>query len=382
MPDPRLEKLADVLTKYSVRLKKGQTVLIGGSAVAEPLIVECYRAAVRIGANVQTSVSLPGTSEIFYKEASKAQLEHVSKISKYRIKHIDAQIGIWGGVNTRSMTSVDPKRMAIAAVASKPITKLFMDRAAKGELNWTGTQFPTHSDAQEAEMSLSEYEDFVYSAGHLDAPDPIAVWKQISKAQEALRKFLNRRKEIRIVAKDTDITLSVVGRNWVNCDGHENFPDGEVFTGPVLKGVNGHIRFSFPAVHHGREVQDAFLEFKNGKVVRSEATKGEDYLKAMIDMDAGSCFLGELAFGTNYNITQYTRNTLFDEKIGGTIHLALGAGYPETGNTNNSGLHWDLVCDTRAGGKVYADGALIQENGIFPDKRFPQPPKKAARRKK
>ena len=164
------------------------------------------------------------------------------------------------------------------------------------------------------------------------------------------------------------------GRRWINCDGHENFPDGEVFTGPVEKDVNGHIRFSFPAVHGGREVTGVFLEFKHGKVVRASADKGEDFLRAMVAMDAGSCHLGELAFGVNYNVTRYMRNTLFDEKIGGTVHLALGSGYPETGNKNESGLHWDIVCDTRDGGKIFADGQLIQENGVFKDKRFPQPP--------
>jgi aminopeptidase len=380
MTDPRVAKLADLLVRYSVALKKGQTVVINGSAAAEPLIRECYRAALRAGAFVETQVGIEGLGEIFYKEATDDQLTHVSPFSRYRVEHIDASIGIWGGGNTRALTNCDPAKMAKSAAANKVLSKRFMERAAKKELRWSGTMWPNAANAQDAEMSLAEYEDFVFSAGRLDAGDPIAVWKEISRSQEALRKALDRAKEIRVVAKDTDITLSVRGRKWVNCDGHENFPDGEVFTGPVEKQVNGRVRFSFPAVHHGREVVNVALEFTDGKVTRATADKGQEFLQAMIDMDKGSCYLGELAFGTNYGITRYTRNTLFDEKIGGTVHMALGAGYPETGNCNESGLHWDMVVDLRYGGKVYADGKLIQENGVFLDKRFPQRQKVVSRK--
>ncbi|MBS3820139.1 MAG: aminopeptidase [Planctomycetes bacterium] len=386
MPDPRVTKLAELLTRYSLRIRKGDYVLIRGSSVAAPLIQECYRHAVRAGANIETAVSVDGLSEIFYKEASTAQLEWISPTADRRYRKIDAMYGIWGEVNTRSLTHCDPKKMATAQAAHEKLTKVFSERSAKGELRWVGTQWPTQANAQDAEMSLAEYEDFVFKAGHLDAADPVAVWKAISKAQAALKKKLDRCKEVRIVAGDTDLTFACQGRTWENCDGRLNFPDGEVFTGPVEESVNGHVRFSFPAVHHGREVNDVFLEFKDGKVVKANASKGEEFLRAMIDMDAGACRLGEAAFGTNYNITTYTRNTLFDEKIGGTIHLALGAGYPETGSTNRSGLHWDMVCDLRDGGEIYADGTLIQKDGRFLDDRFPQPqaakPKGKAARKR
>jgi aminopeptidase len=297
-------------------------------------------------------------------------------MAKLRVRTIDAYIGIWAEANTRSLASADPRKMAQAAKARKAVNKVFMERAAKKQLHWTGTQWPTNANAQDAEMSLAEYEEFVFAAGHLDDPDPIKTWKAISASQKALQQALNGRRQIRVVAKDTDLTLGVRGRKWMNCDGHENFPDGEVFTGPVEAEVDGQVRFSFPVVRQGREVLDVRLEFKNGKCVKASAEKNQAFLQAMIDMDHGSCYLGELAFGTNYNITRYTRNTLFDEKIGGTVHLALGAGYPETGNRNVSGLHWDMVVDLRDGGKVFADGKLIQENGRFLDKRFPQPPKK------
>ena len=377
MADPRLEKLAQLMVDYSLGIKKGQWLAINATAEAAPLVRECYRMALRRGAFVETQIGIDGLSEIFFEEAGPEQLKNVLPTRLLRIKKIDCQIGILGDTNTRSMSNVDPKRQAMWASAQKAWRKIFFDRAGKGELKWVLTLFPTNAHAQDAEMSLHEYEEFVFEAGHLNDPDPVKTWQAISRSQQALTDRLNKAKSIRIVAADTDITLSVKGQRWINCDGHENFPDGEIFTGPVEGEVNGHIRYSFPAVHLGREVQGVFLEFKDGKVVTARADKNEEYLRAMVAMDAGSSKLGELAIGTNYNITRYMRNTLFDEKIGGTIHLALGAGYPETGNRNVSGLHWDMDCDLRTKGQIYADGTLITENGRFLDKRFPQPPAKA-----
>jgi aminopeptidase len=247
-----------------------------------------------------------------------------------------------------------------------------MKRAAEGSLKWVGTQFPSMACAQDAEMSLAEYEDFVFCAGLIDKPDPVAAWKQVSKRQQKLVDHLNGKNDLHVVAANgTDVRMSVAGRRWINCDGHENFPDGEVFSGPVLDSVNGRIHFSFPAVHHGREVQDVKLTFRDGKVVDASASKGEDFLISMLEMDEGSRFLGECAIGTNYDITQYTRNTLFDEKIGGTCHFALGAGYPESGNTNQSGLHWDMVVDLRPGGFIEIDGEKINVDGQFTHEGFP-----------
>jgi aminopeptidase len=373
MKDPRLEKLARLLTEYSVALKSGEVVSIQGEACAAPLIRECFQAALRCGAYVITDLRVEGMAEIFMAEANDDQLKWVSPFARYKMQHVDALISFWGESNTKALSNVDPKRMAVASSARKPINKIFMDRSARGALKWVGTQWPCNASAQDAEMSLTEYENFVFGAGHLDERDPIAAWKRISKEQQALTDFLNKSREVRIVAEDTDIRYSCKGRKWINCDGHYNFPDGEVFTGPVENSVEGHVKFSFPAVHGGREVHGARLTFKNGKVAKAEASKGEDFLKAMIAMDAGSCYLGEGAIGTNYSVKQYTKNTLFDEKIGGTIHLALGAGYSETGNKNRSGLHWDMVCDLHKGGELYVDGELIQKNGRFLNKKFPQP---------
>ena len=376
MKDPRVEKLARVMIEYSLRIRKGQYMVLVGPPVAGPLLLECYRHALRAGANVDTHIILPGMDEIFYTESSRAQRQWVSQVTKHRTRHLDASCFINGSINTRSLTNCDPKKMAEVAKARQPMRKIWMKRAGAGELNWVLTQWPTQASAQDAEMSLAEYEDFVFSAGHLDDADPVATWKKVSTAQQALANRLNRGKEFRIVARNTDLTFSCKGRKWLNSAGKCNFPDGEVYTSPVEKSVNGHIQFSFPAIHQSREVLDAFLEFKDGKVVTARASKGEDFLRTMVEMDAGSHYIGEAAFGTNYDITRFTRNTLFDEKIGGTIHLALGAGFPEAGSVNKSGLHWDMVCDLRDNGKIYADGTLIQTSGRFGDKRFPQPPRR------
>jgi aminopeptidase len=239
-------------------------------------------------------------------------------------------------------------------------------------MKWTGTQYPCQSAAQDAEMSLEEYEDFVFNAGLLNHADPVAEWKKVSERQQRLVDFLNGKSDYHVVAANgTDVRMSVAGHTWINCDGHENFPDGEVFTGPLIDSVNGQINFSFPAVHHGRECDGVRLTFRDGKVVNASATKGEDFLISMLDTDAGSRFLGECAIGTNYGITRYTRNTLFDEKIGGTVHFALGAGYPETGNKNQSGLHWDMVVDLRGGGFAEIDGQKVSENGKFNRENWP-----------
>jgi aminopeptidase len=277
------------------------------------------------------------------------------------------------------MTRVDPRRQAIVSQARRPIMKRFMQRSAlKGRkrLRWTGTQFPCPSAAQDAEMSLKQYEDFVYTAGLLHTANPVAEWRKISVRQQRAVDFLNRCREIRFkTPQGTDLRLGVAGRRWLNCDGHENFPDGEIFTAPIEDATEGVVCYSFPAVHGGREVHDIRLTFKHGKVVDATASKGRDFLIKMLDQDRGARILGEIAVGTNYAITQYTRNTLFDEKIGGTFHAALGAAYPESGGKNESGLHWDMVCDLGKGGLIEADGKIISRNGRFLHSNWPQPPR-------
>jgi aminopeptidase len=374
MRDPRLTKLAEVLVNYSVAVQSGQLVRISGPPVATPLVIELYRSVIKAGGHPMVRMTPEALSEIFIKNGSDDQLKYVNPITQFEGDKIDCSIGIWANENTKAMSNVDPARIGLAESARKPISKRFLQRAAEGTLKWAGTQFPCQASAQDAEMSLTEYEDFVFGAGLLDHPDPIASWKKVSQRQQKLVDFLQGKSDYRIVSSNgTDIRMSVAGRTWINCDGHENFPDGEVFTGPVLDSANGVIHFSFPAVHHGREVQDVRLKFRDGKVVDASASKGEEYLIGMLDMDAGSRFIGECAIGTNFGIKQYTRNTLFDEKIGGTVHFAVGAGYPETGNTNESGLHWDMVVDLRSGGYIEIDGQRVNVDGKFTREGFPNP---------
>ncbi|HTV48019.1 MAG TPA: aminopeptidase [Phycisphaerae bacterium] len=374
MRDQRLDKLADVLVGYSTGVKPGQLVRISGSAISMPLIEAIYEKVIAAGGNAFVTVTTDAMTEAFYRNASDEQLKYLSPIAEFITDKIDVSIGLWGEENTRSMTNVDPKKQAMAAQARKPISKRFLQRAAEGKLKWVGTQYPTQASAQDAEMSLHEYADFVFRGGLLHLPDPVAAWRQISQKQRKLADYLDKTQEIRVLAKDTDLRLGVQGRKWINCCGHENFPDGEVFTGPIEDAVNGTIRYSFPAVHHGRECHDIQLTFKNGKVVEARASKGQDFLLAMLDQDAGARILGEFAIGTNFSIQQYTRNTLFDEKIGGTCHAALGAAYPETGGKNESGLHWDMVCDLRhTGCRIEADGKTILEAGKFVHADWPNP---------
>jgi aminopeptidase len=374
MRDPRLEKLADVLVNYSVGVKKDNVVRISGPPLAQPLIAEIYRKVIAAGGHPLLRMNPEELGEIFLKHASDEQLQYVSPLQLREYEAIDCSITIWAEENTKSLSNVDPKRIGVSQAARKPLMAIFMKRAAEKQLHWTGTQFPTQGAAQDAEMSLEEYEDFVFTAGKLNHADPAAEWRKLSERQQRLADFLNGKKDYHVVAANgTDVRMSVAGMRWINCDGHENFPDGEVFTGPVIDSVNGQINFSFPAVHNGLECDGVKLTFKNGKVVDASATKGEEFLFSMLDTDAGSRFLGECAIGTNYDITRYTKNTLFDEKIGGTVHFALGMGYPETGNSNPSGLHWDMVVDLRQGGYIEIDGVRVGENGRFTREGFPNP---------
>lgn len=378
MRDPRLEKLADVLVNYSTGVKPGQLVRITGSPVASPLVVELYRKVVAAGGHPMVRMAPDELAEIMLKHGSDEQLKFVNPVATFEVEQVDVAISIWADENTKALTNTDPKRMGLQQSARKSIMETFMRRAANRSLRWSGTQYPTQASAQDAEMSLAEYEDFVFAGGLLDRPDPVAAWQAVSEKQQRLADFLNERSsapgggDYRVTAANgTDLRMSVAGRRWINCDGHENFPDGEVFTGPVVETVNGTVAYSFPAVYHGREVTDVRLTFKDGKVVDASATKGEDYLISMLDMDAGARSLGECAIGTNYDVTRYTKNTLFDEKIGGTVHFAVGAGYPETGNANPSGLHWDMVVDLRKGGRIEIDGQVVSQDGKFTREGYP-----------
>lgn len=377
MRDPRVDKLAQVLVNYSVAVKRDDVVRIVGSVTAVPLIRSLYREVVIAGGHPVLRILDDECTDIFFEHAGPRQLAYSNPLNVHEIKNVDCSIGIWANDNTRSMTRVPPEKQAAVSKARRRFMDVFMKRAAtkgKAKLRWSGTQFPCHSSAQDAEMSLLQYEDFVYGAGLLACKNPAAEWRKVSARQKRVCDVLNRAREVHIkTPQGTDLRFGVKGRRWLNCDGHENFPDGEVFTGPIEDSAEGEVRFSFPAVYRGQEVLDVRLRLKAGKVVEAAASKGEPFLIQMLDQDKGARFVGELALGTNYSIRQFTRNTLFDEKIGGTFHMAVGAGYPETGSRNKSSLHWDMVCDLRQGGVVEADGKVISRNGRFLHSDWPGP---------
>ena len=377
MHDPRLDRLADVLVGYSTKVGTGDMVLIRGSVIAEPLVVVLVRRVLRAGGHPVVRCTLDAVEEQMLKHGGDAQLRYLAPVDKSAIEQCNVYIGIWADANTRALSAIDPKRQQIRAKARRPVLDVMMKRAAltgKRKLRWVGTQYPCQASAQDADMSLEDYSDFVFSGGLLHKRDPVGAWQRIRTAQQRMCAFLNRAREVRFVTDNgTDLTVGVAGRSWINCCGENNFPDGEVFTGPIEDATDGEVRYSFPAVHGGREVADVWLKFKSGKVVDADATKNRDFLYAMLDMDRGARRLGEIAIGTNYAIRRYTRNTLFDEKIGGTFHAALGAAYPESGGTNKSALHWDMVCDLRQGGRIEVDGKVVCRRGRFVDKRWPQP---------
>lgn len=374
MTDPRFDKLADVIVNYSTHVRKGDLVRIAGPVVGRPLLAALYKAVVKAGGHPFFNVTFDECQETRLLEASDEQLQFSNPIDLFMVDAIDVSISLWGEDNTKALTQIDAGRQALAGQSRRPMMSKFFQRAAEGKLRWCGTQFPCHAAAQDAEMSLSAYEKFVFEAGLLHLDDPAAAWRAVSERQQRLADYLQDKREIRFVTpQGTDIRLAVAGRRWINCDGHENFPDGEVFTGPIEDAVEGTICYSFPAVHGGRECDGIRLTFRNGKVVDASASKGEDFLIAMLDQDAGARVLGEIAIGTNYSVKRYTKNTLFDEKIGGTFHAAVGSSYPETGGKNDSGLHWDMVCDLRRGGQIFVDGELISENGRFLNPTWPQP---------
>jgi aminopeptidase len=366
MSDPRVAKLGELLVNYSLELQPGQLLRIDAPTVASPLVAEAYRHALRAGGYPRTRIDVEGLDLIAVAESSDEQLVFVSDIERFEVEQVDAVLTIWSERNTRSLSQADPERVSRRLASRRELTKRFWERIDAGEANWVGTRFPTEAHAQDAEMSLAEYEDFVYAACHVrESEDPVAHWRKVSVELNARARELETVRELRIVGPDTDLRLNVEGRSWLAADGKLNMPDGEIFTSPVETETEGEIRFSFPAIFHGRGVEDVRLRFEGGRVADAEAKTANDYLQSLLNMDEGSRILGEVAFGLNYEIDRFTRDILFDEKIGGTLHLALGSSFKKLGGENDSGLHWDMICDLRTEGEVYADGELVWKAGRF-----------------
>jgi aminopeptidase len=365
MADTRVEKLAKLVVKYSVYCKKGDQVLISAPTAAEPLAMEMYREVLRAGGHPVMNANFERASEIFYEEAGPDQLDFASPYRKFLYQNVDATITISADSNTRAMSGVDSKRLARATAAGKEVKDIFSRRSADGKLKWCGLVYPSNGLAQEAGMSLSEYENFVYGACLVDRADPIAEWKKVSAKQEKMVRYLDGVSKLEFYGEDTELTMSVKGRKWINSDGKHNMPSGEVFSAPVEDSVEGRIRFTFPGIYSGKEIEDVSLVFRKGKVVKAEAAKGGELLRALIDIDEGARRLGEVAIGTNDGIKRFTRKILFDEKLGGTIHMALGSAYLECRAKNKSAIHWDLIKDMKKGGEIFGDGELIYKDGKF-----------------
>lgn len=362
MTDPRIQKLAEVLIHYSLEVKPGQQVSIRTGPLADELTLAALAEVVKAGAHVFIQNSVPGADEIFYQYASDAQLDYVSPVRKLILETFDAFLAIGSEYNTRALSGIDPQKIARATRASAPLNQMFMERSARLEMRWCYTEFPTQASAQEADMGLFDYREFVFGAGLLNDPDPVARWREEGLRQQKLIDWMAGKDRVEIKGANVDLSLSIKGRTFKEADGKYNFPDGEIFTGPVESSANGWIRFGYPGIYAGQEVTDIELWFEDGKVVKEQAAKNQALLTSLLDSDAGARYLGEWGIGTNYGIQRFTKNMLFDEKIGGTIHLAVGASYPETGGKNESGLHWDMLCDMQES-EIRVDGELFYKDG-------------------
>jgi len=366
LTDPRVEKLALVLVEHSARIEKGDRVLIEATQAAEPLVRELYIQILKKGGYPHPLIwDFASHDTLFFEHASDEQLDFIPTFQKLAYEQFESRIRIHSLSNTRALTNVDTNRLQRRGKALGQITATQMQRGAKGAFKWVTTLFPTQAYAQDAEMSLDEYSDFVYRACHVNEDDPIAFWKSVEKKQRKSVKRIEGHKQVILRGPNVDLALSIKGRKFLNSCGVYNMPDGEIYTGPVEDSANGWVRFTYPAVYGGVVVEGVELTFSNGKVTQAKAEKNQDYLLKMLETDAGSRYLGEFAIGTNFEIDRFTGQILFDEKIGGSFHMALGAGYPETGAKNKSAIHWDMICDMREDAEILVDGEVYYKNGEF-----------------
>lgn len=367
MGDIRVEKMAHILVDYSTAVKPGDRVMIEATTAAEPLVRAVYQRVLERGGHPHILLSLIDQEEIFFRAANEEQLDFVPAFHKMAAETFDVRIRIYSEANTRQLSHVDPLRAQRRQKAVAQIQAAVFRRAAEGQLRWISTQFPTLAYAMDADMGWNEYQNFVFRACHADedTPDPVAYWQGIEQAQAGIIARIQGHNRVTVKGPNADLSLSIQGRTFLNSCGIHNLPDGEVYTGPVENSVNGWVRFTYPAIYGGRSVDGVELVFEQGRVVKANAEKNQEFLEQMLNSDAGARYLGEFAIGTNFQIDRFTRNILFDEKIGGTFHMALGASYPETGGQNRSVIHWDMICDLRQQSEIRLDGELFYQNGQF-----------------
>jgi aminopeptidase len=368
--DSRVQKFAKVLVEHSARIVPGDRVLIEATTAAEPLVRELFIQIMEKGGHPIPMVALPGMmpfsqDEFYLTYASDAQLDFVPTFYKLAYDQFESRIRIHSSTNTRGTTNIDPAKAQRRSKATSVITETQMRRGAEGRFKWVTTLYPTDAYAQDAGMSLKEYEDFVFNAVHAHEEDPIGYWNSTKAGQQKAIDFLAGKNLVTLRGPNVDLSLSVRGRTFMNSTGLYNMPDGEIFTGPVEDSLNGWVKYTYPAIYGGVAVEGAELTFNRGRVERAQAEKNEAYLVKMLESDEGARHVGEFAIGTNFDISKFTGNILFDEKIGGTFHMALGAGYPETGSKNTSSIHWDMICDLRTDSEITVDGELFYKNGQF-----------------
>ncbi len=370
MADPRVSKFANVLVQHSARVVPGDRILLEGTTAAEPLLRELYIQILEKGGHPHLMMALPGMmpfsqDEMYLTYAKDTQLDFVPTFYKLAYEQFEGRIRIHSATNTKGTSNIDPNKIQRRGKATSVITEAQFRRGGAGEFKWVTTLYPTEAYAQDASMSLKEYEDFVFGAVHTSEDDPIAFWKSVEQKQQSAVDFMKGKSQVILRGPNVDLTLSVKGRTFMNSFGTFNMPDGEIYTGPVEDSVNGWVKFTYPANYGGTSVEGAELTFSNGRVETAKAEKNQDFLLKTLESDAGSRHLGEFAIGTNFDIQQFTGNILFDEKIGGSFHMALGAGYPETGSKNKSSIHWDMICDMRTDAEILVDGVLFYKNGQF-----------------
>jgi aminopeptidase len=368
--DLRVQKFAKVLVEHSTRIAPGDRVLIEATTAAEPLVRELFIQIMEKGGHPHPMIALPGMmpfsqDEFYLTYANETQLDFVPTFYKLAYDQFESRIRIHSATNTRGTTSINPAKVQRRNRATATITESQMRRGGEGKFKWVTTLYPTDAYAQDAAMSLKDYEDFVFGAVHTNEDDPIAFWKGTAAAQQKAIDFLADKSIVTLRGPNVDLTLSIKGRRFNNSTGTHNMPDGEIYTGPVEDSVNGWVKFTYPAIYQGVAVEGAELTFNRGRVDRARADKNQDYLWQMLESDQGSRHLGEFAIGTNFDINRFTGNILFDEKIGGSFHMALGAGYPETGSKNKSSIHWDMICDMRTDSEIRVDEELFYKNGQF-----------------
>lgn len=349
--DPRIEKHAQILVEWSTEVQEGDMVIIRAHPDAHDLVVALNREIAKAGGVPMVLMSSEEVSRAFFDGASDETLKILPEHQKAAVEAADVFIGVSAPVNTKAMANVDPKKQMISRKARKELSDIIMEK------RWCGTVHPCRTLAQQANMSLEEYRDFVYNATLID-------WEKASENMYLMKEHLESHDDIHFIGPETDLHASTEGRIWIASDGKHNMPSGEVFTAPVEDTVEGHIYFDIPFMEQGKVIEGVRLTFENGEVVDYSAEKNEEVLESIINTDEGSRYLGEMAIGTNRGIKEYTLNMLFDEKIGDTIHCALGRAYKDCNGTNDSAVHVDMIKSMEKG-KVLAGDEVIYEEGKY-----------------